>query len=218
MILFRKTSYAGIALLLVTVLMTSTGYLSEGLSQSDSTLVPPSPPIDLQTIDVELTAARERLTNLLASDSIDRVEFKALNMEVAIERIHLTVDTFLSSFESLGNIGHATTSALLVTKALDDHRIQYNTAAYRSGEAFRIESDYDARELGRLIYETSLIIHRLTDEGRRSSSIQDIATSIFEGIGYDSESGHSILYQYRARVRELSSEPVENLTGYLEVK
>ncbi len=143
--------------------------------------------------------ARERLADLLASDSIDRIDVVATTFNTAMSRIYTTADLVLQSLETVfDDTATAYDVVAAVVVALDDHEVR--TSAIISGEpVFMILDEEDATTLAEVIATVSRLVaaHGVTSAPRAT------AERIFRLLVVDTELPLAPLEQYRSQLHEL---------------
>ncbi len=160
-------------------------------------------------------AARERLADTLASESVEQVEIEATTFDEAMNLIYRVTDTYLAGAESrFSDPATAAEYGVRIVEGLDKHTVTPTVKTLVGGEHLVVASEDDAQALGQLLFETATIIRRIDEGGTVHLSVRDTAARIFNGFLYDSEIGIPLVHQYLAQAQELAGKPLGDLVRY----
>ncbi len=153
---------------------------------------------------ISTNEVREPLIDLLASESIERIDFVSTSFDGAIGNIELAVDTMLETTKSAPSPPKETVRALAeVIRALDGFKARRD--GYNFGSLKLVVLDQgDARQLGELVGLTAVMI--LEDPASRAA-VQPSAKTLFRGLTLDSEEGISPLEQLLDHVKKVNEMP-----------
>lgn len=136
--------------------------------------------------------ARETLTDLLFSDSIDRIDFQATTFEEGVELVTTSADKIIEmGLPLFGNNHDVVARGLEVIRALDSEtaRGMYMTFGKEKQTIF-VRSQTDARMLGEVVGTAMTIIYEQFGPG---ISFQDKASKLFHKVRYDSQESSPVL-------------------------
>lgn len=157
-------------------------------------------------------ADREPLVDLLASDSIERVNFVATSFDGAMDRIELAVDLM---FEVVVNRGVPVQEAggILgeVIRALDGFNPRMDGYDFGRLTVVILDSD-DARRLGELVGLSASLVE--SDPASRAA-VQVSAKNLFRGVVIDTEEGIAPLEQLLDHVRSVDAAPPSDRGSFL---
>lgn len=170
---------------------------------------------EARTTDPAWKAARERLADTLASESVEQVEIKATTFDEAMSLIYRVTDTYLDGAGArFSDPATAAEYGVRVVEGLDKHKVTPTVKSLVGGEHLVVVTQDDARALGQLLLETATIIRRIDQGGTVRLSIRDTAARIFGSFLYDSEVGIPLVQQYLEQARELAGKPLDDLVRY----
>ena len=184
----------------------------------------PAIPIGKITIDDAIPAsvyneAKEDLTNIFASDEVDRVNFVATSVQAALDKVNVAVDTILNN-NPAGDAGDFKNYAWIageVVNGLNDV-LQANDHVRCLGcpRSIEIKTAEDAALLGELIAETAKIVDSANSLVKGASSPRGTAENIFSDIRVNELSDTSVLQQLLDGVRKIAQKPESELIGYVD--
>lgn len=158
-------------------------------------------PIDAQILTNE---AREPLIDLLASESIERIDFMSTSFDGAVGNIELAVDTMLETTKDVSLLPEESVRALAeVIRALDGFKPRRDGYNFDTLTLIVLDRG-DAKQLGELIGMTTVML--LEDPASRAA-VQVSAKTLFRGITLDSEEGISPLEQLLDHVKKVNKMP-----------
>jgi len=136
--------------------------------------------------------ARETLTDLLFSDSIDRIDFQATTYEEGSALVTTSADKIIEmGMPLLGNTNDVVDRGLEVIRALDSAtaRGMYMTFG-KDKQTIFVRNQTDARMLGKVVGTAMTIIYEQFGPG---ISYQDKAGKLFHKVRVDPEDSTSLL-------------------------
>jgi hypothetical protein len=151
--------------------------------------------------------ARERLTDLLFSDDIDRIDFQATTYEEGEALIATTVEMIFDiAMPVLGDADVVANKAAEVIQALNASKAKgMYTTFQRDKQSLPVRNDPDARELGKIVGTTISIIHG--HYGSAKISYGDKAANLFKKVRIDPEDAISLLERYAETVQFVAELP-----------
>jgi hypothetical protein len=172
----------------------------------------------------EAAAEKAELESWLASDEVTRLDFRAISVEQARELIGQTVDGCLPPDGPLAGLAPAARAdlAVRVVRGLESSKFRETVRTFAASgklardKALVVTTPEDAAELGTLIGETGALALRLTG-GADGQAVEQAAQKIFSGIAIDTESGVTLLRQYRLAVRDFAELPDDKLRKLLKI-
>jgi len=139
---------------------------------------------------------RERLTDLLFSDDIDRIDFQATSFEAGTTMINATSDTILDiGLPILGDPGIVAARGVEVIEALDGSKIRglYATLE-KDKQTIFVRNATDAKALGEVVGTTISIIYSHYRSGQ--ISYRDKAANLFGKVRMDPDDTLSMVERY----------------------
>ncbi len=163
------------------------------------------------------TLARQEITDLLASNAIQRVDIQAKTYAAAAALTATVADTYLAAAEA--PLGGATTAgeyAVAVINGLNDHSVKGVVRIF-GGASLVVGTPDDARNLGTLLAVAAETIHRAAAAASGRVQLRDTARNLFDAVTVDSESTEPLLTQYLSRVKEIAARPQSRIASFLVV-
>ena len=136
--------------------------------------------------------AREVLTDLLFSDSIERIDFQATTYEEGTALVNTSADKIIEmGLPLLGNMNDVVGRGQEVIRALDSEtaRGMYMTFG-KDKQSIFVHNQTDAQMLGEVVGTAMAIIYEQFGPG---ISFQDKASKLFHKVRYDSQESSPIL-------------------------
>jgi hypothetical protein len=180
-----------VAFTVLLVCLTATGVLPSG-TDADTT-----PGTDAA---VTVEKARERLTDLLFSDEIDRIDFQATTYEEGVALVHTAVDRILDrGIAALGDASIAADKATEVIEALNGSKTKGMYMTFqKEKQALKVRNRAEAARLGDIVGETISIIYAEYRSPAISSG--DKAANIYKRVRIDPEDAISLMERYEETV------------------
>lgn len=158
--------------------------------------------------DEELARARETLSDLLASEMINRIDFEAETYAQGMANIHATADRILEmTATEEGDIAELVHQISQVIEALNSHAPRGLVLTFGSDvKRLPVVTPAEARQLGELVGSTvSLIRNHFRG---RIVSYHDAATKLFRSVVLDVGEG-PFLEQYLDGIQRVADLPPE---------
>lgn len=161
-------------------------------------------------------AAREQLTDLIASEEFTKVEVAAASFNRALDMIYTVVETYLdTAVPELGDVQTAKEYGVEILRGLNEHKIRYagdGGFTLLGDQHLLVSNETEAQELGQLLGMVAVMIH----DARvgRGVNIQSAARRIFEGMLPTQDAGQSLVTQYIARLQTMTSAEKRELMEY----
>ena len=139
---------------------------------------------------------RERLTDLLFSDDIDRIDFQATTYSEGMGMVNTTIDRILEmGAETFGDEEIAADRAREVILALDDSKVKGLYATFQKDkQALVINDRADANTLGKVVGTSISIIHG--HYGAAEVSYKLKAANLFRRVRIDTEDTVNLVDKY----------------------
>jgi hypothetical protein len=149
---------------------------------------------------VTVEKARERLTDLLFSDEIDRIDFQATTYEEGVALIHTAVDRILDrGVAVLGDASIAADKATEVIEALNGSKTKGMYMTFqKEKQALKVRNRAEAARLGDIVGETISIIY--AEYRSPAISYGDKAANIYKRVRIDPEDAISLMERYEETV------------------
>jgi hypothetical protein len=179
-----------VALLIGLVVVGASAAVAE--TQTPSPAEEPSTNADAPKEPMTTEQARETLTDLLFSDSIERIDFQATTYEEGTALVTTSADKIIEmGLPLFGNNDDVVARGLEVIRALDSEtaRGMYMTFG-KDKQTIFVRSQSDARMLGEVVGTAMTIIYKQFGAG---ISYQDKASKLFHKVRTDPEDSASIL-------------------------
>jgi hypothetical protein len=159
--------------------------------------------------------AKKRLTDLLFSDRIERIDFQATTYEEGTAMINLTADEILDAGIPLfGNAARVADRATEIIEALNSSHAKGLYATFQENkQTLFVRSRADARYLAEIVGTTMSIIfthYRTTQHPYREK-----AGNLFGRTRRDEQDSTTLLELYRDTVRHVASLPLSQQAKYL---
>jgi hypothetical protein len=159
--------------------------------------------------------AKTRLTDLLFSDRIDRIDFQATTFKEGTAMIETSADGILDeAIPLLGNAGDAADRAAEVIEALNANRARGLYATFQKDkQTLFVRNRADARVLAEIVGTAIEIIfsHYRTTK----FSYREKAENLFDKARRNEQDSTTLLEMYRDTVRYVSSLPMSEQSRYL---
>jgi hypothetical protein len=159
--------------------------------------------------------ARERLSDLLFSDAIERIDFQATTYEVGASLINTTADKILDiGVPILGDADAAADKGVEVIEALNASKARglYATIQ-KEKQSLVIRNRGDAGTLGEVVGTTISIIR--DHYGASAVSYRDKAASLFRTVRVDPEETIPLLERYLETVQHVAGLSPNERAKYL---
>jgi len=180
----------------ITLVALLIGFIAVGTSAAETQMAVPAKETSADTETpkdpMSNEQAREALTDLLFSDSIDRIDFQATTYEEGTALVTTSVDKIIEmGLPLFGNTDVVVARGLEVIRALDAEtaRGMYMTFGKEKQTIF-VRSQTDARMLGEVVGTAMTIIYEQFGPG---ISFQDKAGKLFHKVRYDSQESSPVL-------------------------
>ncbi len=161
--------------------------------------------------------AREQIADLLASESLENVDFRAVTFDEAMNLIYTTTDSYLEgAIEPLGGIELAREYGAEVVAGLEDHKVRYKNddgIDLVGDRVFAVKTVDEARQLGELLRRVAEIVHQARPG--HGVSIRRAAEKVFETLLPSAGTGQSLVTQYVVRLRTMTAADRKQLIEYL---
>ena len=142
-------------------------------------------------------AAREQLTDLLASEDVDRLDFRARTLEEAIGLIGTTVGAALEhNRDEFATAEEAARFIQRVTVAFDTHKPRGLGWTFPDASDHSISDGETATKLGELLGISAAMVHQYVGPDASPERISEVGTNLFRHVSVDSEGGLTYLDQY----------------------
>jgi hypothetical protein len=163
--------------------------------------------------DAELERVREKLTDLLISEEIERIDYEAETYEQGMNHVGLTVQTILDqTVAGSRNIELLGQHAAQVIEALDSHKPVGLTTTFGKGvKRLPIVSRGDSRMLGELVGTTVNLIREQL--GETSVTYRQVAINLFRSVLLEVE-GDPFLVQYLEGIQRIAELPPSKRSRY----
>ena len=159
--------------------------------------------------------ARREITDLLASNAIQRVDIRATNYESAGTLMKTVADTYLAAAVTpLGGAKTAGAYAVAVINGLNDHRVKGAVRIF-GGASLAVAGEQDAKDLGTLIATAAVAIHRAAAAAPGRVLLRDTAKNLFDAVTADGESTEPLLAQYLHQVKAIAAGPRARIDAFL---
>jgi len=140
--------------------------------------------------------ARDRLTDLLFSDEVDRIDFQATNYEEGVVLIHTSVDRILNT--GIVVLGDATTAADKATEvilALNASKAKGTAMTFQKNkQSLPVRNRDEAVQLADIVAGTISIIHN--EYGSGDISYGEKAANLFSRVRTHSEDAGTLMETY----------------------
>jgi hypothetical protein len=148
--------------------------------------------------------ARERLTDLLFSDTIDRIDFQATTFEEGTALVDASIDMIMEmGLPLLGDTRDVVNRGAEIIRALNSSKAQGLYMTFDSDkQAIYVRDPNEARMLGDLVGTTMSILH---EEFGSGISYQEKAKSLFNKVRVDTEDTATML--------QLHMETIDHVKG-----
>jgi hypothetical protein len=163
--------------------------------------------------DAEIAQARETLSDMLASELIDRIDFEAETYEQGMAHIHATVDRILelnlNDWQDTTVLVHR---ASQVIEAFNSHKQRGLMLTFGTDlKKIPVRTPAEAHQLGELVGTTVSLIREQFRE--KDVSYHDVATKLFRSVVLDAEEG-PFLEQYLDGIQRIADLPSEKRARY----
>lgn len=158
---------------------------------------------------------RERLTDLLFSDDIDRIDFQATTYDVGTGMIETTVDRILGmGSEVLGDEHLAAEKGAEVIVALNASKARGLYATFQNDkQALVIRNQGDADTLGKVVGTSISIIHR--HYGSAEISYREKSANLFRRVRVDTDDTVNLVQKYLETVEFVAGLSANERAKYL---
>jgi hypothetical protein len=158
---------------------------------------------------------RERLTDLLFSDDIDRIDFQASTYAEGMGMVSTAVDRILEmGSETLGNEDLAADRGREVILALNDSKAKGLYATFQKDKQTLVINDRaDANTLGKVVGTSITIIH--DHYGAAEVSYKLKAANLFRRVRVDTDDTVSLVAKYLESVEFVAELPPNERAKYL---
>lgn len=167
--------------------------------------------------DAAYLKAREQIVDLLASESIEKIEFVAVTYDEAMKLIYAATDSYLEgAIKPLGGIDPAREYGVEVLRGLEDHKVRFKNEDgidLVGKRVLAIKTADEARQLGEVVGRVAEIVHEASPS--RGVSIRRAAEKVFETLLPSAGTGQSLVTQYAVRLRTMTSSDRKQLIEYL---
>lgn len=167
--------------------------------------------------DAAYLKAREQIVDLLASESVEKIEFVAVTYDEAMKLIYAAADSYLEgAIKPLDGVEPAREYGVEVLRGLEDHKVRYKNEDgidLVGKRVLSIKTADEAGQLGELVRRVAEIVHEATPG--RGVSIRRAAEKVFETLLPSAGTGQSLVTQYVVRLRTMTSSDREQLIEYL---
>ena len=161
--------------------------------------------------------ARQEITDLLASNAIQRVDIQAKSYDAAAALVGTVADTYLAAAEPpLGGAAPAGEYGVAVINGLNDHNVKGAVRIF-GGASLVVGTPDDARNLGTLLAVAAEAIHRAAAAASGRVQLRDTAKNLFDAVMVNSESTEPLLGQYLTRVKEIAAGPQSRIASFVVV-
>ncbi len=179
--------------------------------------IAPDEPTDDGWSAEALGAAREQLTDLLANESIDRLDFRARTFEEAIGLITTTAGMALEhARDELTTPDEAVRYIQSVTLAFNTHQPRGLGLTLPKIADLPISDAETAGRLGELLGISASMVRQYVGPGATPEQITDVGTHLFRHIYLDPGWGLTYLDQYYVGVAWIAGLPPSERRPYLE--
>lgn len=160
-------------------------------------------------------AARQEITDLLASPAVERIDIRATSLNAANSLIERVADTYLDlATAPLGGVKAAGEYGVAVINGLNDHRVK-GVIRILGSATLVVATEQDARDLGTLLALAATSLHRASEGYQGRILLRDSAKNLFDAVIADSEGNTPLLKQYLTQVKELSTSSPARLSRFL---
>jgi len=159
--------------------------------------------------------AKKRLSDLLFSDRVDRIDFQATTYEEGAAMINLTADEILDvGIPLFGNAADVADRATEIIEALNASNAKGLYATFQKDkQTLLVRGRADARSLGEIVGTTMTII--FTHYRTTKFSYQEKAGNLFAKTRRDEQDSTTLLELYRDTVRYVTTLPLSEQSRYL---
>jgi hypothetical protein len=188
---------------------------SAALAESPAT--PPSQEASAQTdssnVPMTTEQAREKLTDLLFSDTIDRIDFQATTFEEGTALVTTSADTIIEmGLPLLGTTDAVVARGVEVIRALDSAKSRGMYMTFGSDkQTIFVRNQAEARRFGEVVGTAMSIIYEQFGSG---ISYQEKAGSLFHKVRVDPEDSASMLDECLQTVEFVKKLPFEERAKY----
>ncbi|MCG6963600.1 MAG: hypothetical protein LJE95_10075 [Acidobacteria bacterium] len=167
--------------------------------------------------DAAYMKAREQIVDLLASESVEKIEFVAVTYDEAMNLINTATDSYLEgAIKPLGGVEPAREYGVEVLRGLEDHKVRFKNEDgidLVGKRVLSIKTADEARQLGEVVERVAEIVHEATPG--HGISIRRAAEKVFETLLPSAGTSQSLVTQYAVRLRTMTSSDREQLIEYL---
>jgi hypothetical protein len=198
-----------VALMLAGTAQTATGAEPEATSEDATTGA------DLATDPTFVEPPRERLTDLLFSDDIDRIDFQATTYEQGTGMIDAAVDRILQmGSEVLGDEQIAAEKAAEVIVALNASKARGLYATFQNDKQALVIRDRDGADtLGKVVGTSISIIHG--HYGSAEISYREKSANLFRRVRVDTDDTVDLVHKYLETVEFVAGLSADERAKYL---
>jgi hypothetical protein len=159
--------------------------------------------------------ARERLTDVLTSNDIDRIDFQATTYEEGIALINTTIEEILDiGVPVLGDAKVVADKAVEVVLALNASKMRGTYATFQEDkQTLFVRSQADASGLGEIVGTSISIIHG--HFGSTELSYKNRAANLFRRVQIEPEDTRTLLETYLETVEFVAQLPSHERAKYL---
>jgi hypothetical protein len=169
------------------------------------------------TDDASVSAAREQLADLMASDRLDRVDFRAETFDQAMDLVYRAVDTALERCrQDLRDPSDAARVAGDVLEAFNGHTSRGLATTLMDSKEFPIANLDDATALGDMVGMATVLVREFAGPDASPERIQKAATNLFTSVAIEPDGGLSYLRQYLEHVQHVADLPLDQRARFLE--
>ncbi len=167
--------------------------------------------------ETAVAEARAQLVDLLASEEIDRLDFRAPTYDDAIALIRTTADEALDrTREGFATPERAALFLDTVTRALDDHEPRGLSMTFLEKLTIPVTDADSAALLGEVLATAAVIIRDHLGGEAPMASVSSTADALFRTPALDAEEGLTYLQQYHDELMRIASLPPADRVRYLE--
>jgi hypothetical protein len=164
-----------------------------------------------------VSAAREQLADLMASDQLDRIDFRAETFDGAMDLVYRAADAALERCrQDLRDPAETARVAGVVLDVFNSHTSRGLATTLMDSKEFPITNPDDATALGDMVGIATLLVREYAGPDASPERIQTAATNLFTTVVIDPDGGLSYLRQYLEHVQHVADLPIDERARFLE--